>query len=438
MRALVTALSVVFPIHFANADDLPPLKPNTVEAHVDQLTSILEDISGATFEQKPTVVFASPDRIRSTMIREQRIILSAIHPEYPESFVKTVAFWQSEWMVSGVLGKCSIEDSTVYLRGRLLRNLLATVGEKGSLQDASRLVLAHELVHALQNQKVGINTSFSSTDAFSAYSAVSEGHAVSLQVEVAQRLGLQHANGVLLNLQKADIEEGWPKSSNQVEAWFQYSKGRAFVDHQSADPWTLLEHPPTTTGEIFHPTRYGNPPPQTEVIGFEGAFEPLGIQKWDKGDDEIGELALRKTLLGASADEVHRAVKGLTNGATLTAVNDHQRVSLTGYVSSDDTAAKSLFDVLKTEETRKVNELPGNTVSPVEIKLSQVEGLAIPHYRRVLRVTSSSGGGWEETTVCGLQGRLVTCLDLFQHRRKDADIVGAIQALRLEEDSITP
>jgi hypothetical protein len=68
----------------------------------------------------------------------------------------------------------------------------------------------------------------------------------------------------------------------------------------------------------------------------------------------------------------------------------------------------------------------------VEIELSQIDDLEIRHYRRVLRMSFSSGGLWEETSVCGLDGRLVICLDLSQHRRDDAQIIEALQTLRLQ------
>jgi hypothetical protein len=100
--------------------------------------------------------------------------------------------------------------------------------------------------------------------------------------------------------------------------------------------------PPTTTHEIFNPAHYGTPPSPTAVIGFEDAFGPLGVQDWDKGDDAIGELDLRKVLLGAPAEQVILAVDGLTNGMSLTATKEHRKVSLTGYVSSSESAANTL------------------------------------------------------------------------------------------------
>lgn len=142
-----------------------------------------------------------------------------------------------------------------------------------------RLAMAHELVHALQDQRAGLSKRLlkSSGEARVCLTCVSEGHAVWATDQLAAAQGWGAANGVLWGVVTGvqSDDEGQPKGlakqpkmpplrlAPESEI---YAKGKAFMAHHAAFAgeglkgherlWAILRRPPGSMAEIAKPETF--------------------------------------------------------------------------------------------------------------------------------------------------------------------------------------
>jgi hypothetical protein len=139
--------------------------------------------------------------------------------------------------------------------------------------DAQKLVLAHELTHALQDQNFDlekfVRPSRGNDDATSARQAVAEGHAMAAMVQRAMGPVELSSLPVLEPLMAGLVHqqhEDFPTFSNapyffRLQALFPYAQGMGFIQRVlQQGGWkklnALFEKPPATTKEIFEPQVY--------------------------------------------------------------------------------------------------------------------------------------------------------------------------------------
>jgi hypothetical protein len=141
---------------------------------------------------------------------------------------------------------------------------LALVKDAGA-QDESvgEITLAHELSHALDDQRFGIRDQEPGTDDRStAYTALVEGDATA----VMSRYATQYMTGSnLLGALFTSSAAGAPPLPPYIQASleFPYLEGQRFIDTllRYAHGWTLVNyafrfHPPASTAQILHPLLY--------------------------------------------------------------------------------------------------------------------------------------------------------------------------------------
>jgi hypothetical protein len=188
------------------------------------------------------------------------------------------------------------------------------------------ITLAHELTHALEEQRLGIEKGDEedpiSDDRRSAQAALIEGSATAVGFEYADRY-LTDEQGLTEFLGEALL--GGSDSSElpgfvQVEASFTYGEGKLFVEHlyQLAQGWKLVNlalasRPPASTEQVFHPRKYllDERPVLVEVE----AKSVLGTG-WERvTSSTLGELDSLQLLVGAPlASDPARAAEGWGGG----------------------------------------------------------------------------------------------------------------------------
>jgi hypothetical protein len=187
--------------------------------------------------------------------------------------------------------------------------------------EEQRIVMAHELVHALQDQhfqlKAWIDAAKPSDDAELARDAVAEGSATIAMFEfMAREMGLPNTNartmGDLEMLLRSQVSAGLSSSPQFAKApkfiqdalMFPYIDGAIFTQKvlKSLSGWeefrSVFEKPPVSTQQILHPELYlaGVAPQKVELAAADGALP----KRWKKLDEnlmgEFGLLALLKQL----------------------------------------------------------------------------------------------------------------------------------------------
>jgi hypothetical protein len=161
---------------------------------------------------------------------------------------------------------------------------------------APRLALAHELVHAIQEQKCGLGERLAKTsgEERGALMAVSEGQAVWVTDQLAAKLDWGAANSVLWGLVSGVSDEDEPqlkakqaKPSPLAPGAELYTLGKAMVVYHAAYTgdgpkgaervWAILSHPPTTLAGLKDPAKFEvkgdgagskpTPPPPADAPG---------------------------------------------------------------------------------------------------------------------------------------------------------------------------
>jgi hypothetical protein len=149
-------------------------------------------------------------------------------------------------------------------------------------EETQKMVLAHELTHALQDQNFDLekflHAARSNDDATNARQAVAEGYATAAMmqhlVEPVELASLPSLEPMMAGIIHQRLEE-FPAFSNapfffRMQALFPYAQGMGFMQRGlQRDGWTTLNslftRPPTTTKEIFEPAAYFDDKPLPTV-----------------------------------------------------------------------------------------------------------------------------------------------------------------------------
>jgi len=149
-------------------------------------------------------------------------------------------------------------------------------------EEMQKMVLAHELTHALQDQNFDLQKFLRATrandDATNARQAVVEGYAMAAMmqhlVEPVELASLPSLEPMMAGIIHQRLEE-FPAFSNapfffRMQALFPYVQGMGFMQRGlQRDGWrklnSLFANPPTTTKAIFEPSLYFDPRPLPTV-----------------------------------------------------------------------------------------------------------------------------------------------------------------------------
>jgi hypothetical protein len=165
----------------------------------------------------------------------------------------------------------------------------------------TEMTLAHELTHALEDQRFGLEEPEGSDDRALARTAMIEGTATALMYAYVQRyFTSEETLGGLLGAAFADTGGLPPFLEAQVV--FPYVGGNAFVDEllRRADGrWNLVNlayeaHPPTSTEQVLHPGAYFDADRPERVTLRAGAVLGKGWTRATAGT--WGELQTRELL----------------------------------------------------------------------------------------------------------------------------------------------
>jgi hypothetical protein len=247
----------------SKATSITPIR--TIEARV-------ETLRGLTFRSRPVPQTVMPQQAR----REGLADLDRSYPRErrlaDEEVLKLLGLIDAKVDLRSAQSSVFGEQVAGYYDPRT-RKLRVVSGTSTSGRVLNEIVLAHELTHALEDQRLGLDQErLSSNDERAlAYLSLIEGSATDVMYEYGRRYfdSEELLGGVLGS---AFQGTGGLPPFLTAQLVFPYQSGLAFVQRlyrDAGDRWTLVDaahrsHPPVSTEQILHPDaylRFENPVP---------------------------------------------------------------------------------------------------------------------------------------------------------------------------------
>lgn len=315
------------PVAVDGAEDLTE---DTLNALVHELAPLVEEAAGRPFERVPHARLGRRSDLETILEGEFRLIVGHVYEDAPDYVLDELAE-RARASAPGVIGKYGIETGALYLSPDAVEAVSGVSGVPTG--DVARLVMAHELAHALQVEGTpwsALLPGLRDMDHLDAVRGVTEGHANFVERRVARRLGLEEASAAL------DRSQGWtddgPLHPGAFELWALYGQGRVFVEHhfeQGGFPrvWTTLSEPPAATSMLFRPETYApEVPAGAELFGpLAGVEEALTEGAWTVVLSRAGELSLRQEAFGMGGEGVDQILAHAVDGAAREAFRPDRR-----------------------------------------------------------------------------------------------------------------
>ncbi len=227
---------------------------------VQESVPIVEYIAQRKFKTSPKVVVGDVPAATRSLANDFFVQLKAKAPEIDGSTLRAYAEHMALEMLPSIVGKYGMQDQTLYLfPEHLHENVDARDIDPASLPEMIRLVLIHELSHALHDQHLSLSTqllaAMTNASQHTAYSTVLEGFATYVEERSAALLGISEETQRALLIKRVDArmlsDEGY-RVNLQAE---QYLTGAKFF-HEiyrregDAGVWRHLTNPPKDSDYI--------------------------------------------------------------------------------------------------------------------------------------------------------------------------------------------
>ena len=280
------------------------IEPGPLPDELAEVAQQVEQVRGAEFS-RPVAVQAITDEVMDAKLDE------AFEAAYPEVFYERRT---AAWRVMGAIPPDADlrEAYRAYLVGQVVGFYNPTDGElvylgEGDLGLVERMVLAHELTHALDDQRFDLKrldqlAARCLDEDYSAALGVVEGsaqfYASEVLIEFPEMDLTDLAEALTQALGEGQGLEGVPQLVQELQTW-PYSAGQAFVtalalegDDAAVDG--ALRNLPVSTEQILHPEKYPTDVPIE--VDVPDLTPELGPAWGDLDAMQVGEAWLRAFL----------------------------------------------------------------------------------------------------------------------------------------------
>lgn len=366
-----------------------------LQAAVDAVVPVIERQAGRAYHTPPRVTLATADAFSRILAEEEQLVLDAVSRDTPPEL--RVAGPRSG-VVPGLLGKYAVFDDTLYLCKDEILHAAATLGAADPVRLA-RLILVHELVHALHDQQVDLAAQIRALpdlDAFRANQATAEGLATWVTERVASELGVTSDADALERLQ------GWSDGAlvekEQYAVWAAYGLGRnAMQAHFAAGGfdrvWKVAITPPTSTRGVFEPERAFDPrpPPSRDWAAvLRGTERKLTDAAWIVSISPLGDYDLvGEAIVGDNVDDLRAVASHLREAWHLVGTLPDRDGEIRVLRFDGPAWPLRYLDLLEAQEGAKAAAASVPGVSEIEIAFSPWDKMAGD--RAVLRDSRLAG-----------------------------------------------
>jgi hypothetical protein len=360
-----------------------PFSDEALATYVQDVLPALETAAGRPFKIKPAVVWVEPQALSVLMADELRQIYGSAFPGLQPELVEQMA-QSAALSLGGLLGKYTPTNHTVHISTNPFKSGLDS-GEysKQLATDMVRLVVAHELAHALQQEQTDllkVLMTSQDADAVEANRATIEGQATWLEFRVAEALRLDEAHETLTAFQ------GWGKDGleklESFPVWATYGQGMLFIDaltkeHGQEYVWqTVLESPPKRTAMLYRPSTYGQAAPTAKHLAsaLDGPIHKLTKNSpWSVINSTLGETTLRGEALYTDMKELETILGHIVKAQQLVGMLPDREADIR-VIEFDQaewaTRYVTLLSAQKEDETKRIQE---HVSQPIDVRFEPFE-----------------------------------------------------------------
>jgi hypothetical protein len=374
----------------------------SVKTMIEKAEPLIEDLTGMKFKERIKCKLVKREVVRDVMVEEllpkYKNLMKETDDDMIARQVETTAHAASQIM----LGKYSLIKKEFLIVTDNVESLSKMfVIKDDDFQDFVFLVVAHEMVHALDDQYFDLQKkeiAMDDTEHMQAFGALVEGHAVYVTNKIAERLKLSEtANKISLKSAAGVMNEN-DRLQQQI-FYTTYVKGSEFVDAiiNRKGPAGIAEayaSPPVSTRQIMNPEEYFN---SSIAIALDcskllekiaSILPSTGMQMQS---NSLGSMALSAGLIanGISEKDASAVANDCLSGAavigTKQTLKPKMMVVTAIYFSSRESAVKRLEFEKKIEQSSEsqFKAQLNSSYTVVEDKELKLEGFDPVRYRHV-------------------------------------------------------
>ena len=331
-----------------------------LEHLVERLKPRVERLAGRKFKEPIDVRVSTVQDAARSLNRDFLLQYERLYAEYSKRRRAFLASLGANAIAAGLLGKYGMLDRKLHLLPQRITPILKLFDFDEELaRGLFTLIVAHEMVHALQDQHVDLAARArklrDSVDVATFVAAI-EGQAEFVSHRLAKELGLEAEGAAFTKMVRLETQRSLV-SGNATELSgrehrllneFGYVHARdhllALSDRAALErSWSYLEHPLPSTG-IYYGVEEERPDDARLAKSLEGAAKLLGRGRWAVARSRIGPQALHSEFSEMSLAELREHLKTWRGGQSLIATLPPplMRVRL-GLLSFRDAEAAAAF-----------------------------------------------------------------------------------------------
>ncbi len=425
-----------------------PWSQEALDAYVDEIVPLVEKHAGRKFDEPPPLEVFDPEAFAQYVGRESKLIMDAIYQDTPEPIRQAQADEAAKAQMGGLFGKYGLFDGKTYIVPQSIEMAGAALdGEDGSdgADRLAKLVIAHEITHALQNQEYDGRDQLGDIvdlDHFHGWSAVSEGGANYVAYQVAKDLGLEEEFWILSS------HQGWGKDGLEqpfaYEIWMRYGKGMEMLTEVVAQGgmeafWQWHAEPPVSSSMIFRPQTYSTELPERPLeldAVLRGTEQSLTRGDWMVSNTRLGEYALRGEAIRTGKEaELDEVLAHLVDAQHLDLTLPDRTGDIRVLVFDGEQPARDYLALLRAEQTVEGQLLAKMIGRPVEVTYEELSGLDVEvdaSLKRTQRIQGGSGTWQEEYTAWVVRGPYIVAVTAQNFRpglRLKRTLVAVLESL---------
>lgn len=381
----------------------PAFTTQEAEAFTKELIPLVEAAAGRKFKQIPKIRLVGRDALANVLMQDLLPQFIKLMPDANSQKILELVENQAKWMTPLIIGKYGFMDQVLYLiPGNVYPIMNLKKINKKHTQAIVKVLIAHELTHALQDQQVGFKQKFDEIDGLEesdAFNATIEGHAVFIQELVGEKLQLDEAlfeSSRMIAAGNLTFEESMLEMQQKMtEARYEniYLGGRKFIEYHynkggSRNVWKILAAPPVDSAMILEPDTY-DPTPKDKV-GYAGMLKGVeryfGSKAWDIQNTEIPKLTLDAYYQNLDPKEKDELISKIAHVQTLIlkTLKEDASGSVSIIVLKDSRYGPKFISTVEKIALNNAKKLKNSKMYHMEnLKLENLSGISAEAARRL-------------------------------------------------------